>query len=173
MGFLDALTADAYPRDSQGRRVFAPYGLRGKAYILPPERAAQIAQVQRRVFLSYFVALLFAGVAIGPWAVVGVGVVSIAGVVVGVAYATRGLEQSQERPSISRDERVNQGLRAMGRPTMFAICFGGAAFAVAGISLLLRGERNVAVWFITLYGALVAVLYGRRLGTLRAVPPAT
>jgi hypothetical protein len=171
MGFLEALTADAYPRDSQGRRVYEPFGRRGKAYILPPERAVHLALLQRRVFQLY-VALLVAGLIFGPWALAAIGLLSIAGVFAGFAYTTRGLEESAERPTLAREERVRRGLDAMGRPTMYALCLGGATSAAVGASLLLRGERTVAVWFITLYGVLVAILYGRQLGRPRATPPA-
>jgi hypothetical protein len=173
MGFLDALTADAYPRDSQGRRVFAPFGQKGRAYILPPERAARLAYFQRRLFQVYVVALLVAGLAFEPWALATVGLLSIAGIFMGLAYSTRGLEESSERPTLTREERVSRGLRAMGRPTMVALCLGGLTSAAVGASLLLRGERSVAVWFITLYGLLVAVLYGRQLARPPVMPPAT
>src|SRR3954452_15178494 len=105
MGFLDALTADAYPRDSQGRRIYAPFGQRGKAYILPAERAAQLAVLQRRTFQLYIVALLAAALLFGPWALAMVGLLSIAGIFAGFAYTTRGLEESAERPTLSREER--------------------------------------------------------------------
>ena len=172
MGFLDALTADQYPRDSQGRRIFAPYGRRGKAYILPPERAAQYARLQRRFFLAFFVVLVIAVVAFGPWAVLAVGLLWIAWVFVGIAHVTRGLEESTERPSLSSEQRRDRRFRAMGRPTMYAFFLGGTAVAVVGAVLLLRGERGVSVWFITLYGALVAILYARQLRKNRGVPPA-
>jgi hypothetical protein len=99
-----------------------------------------------------------------------VGLLSMAGFVAGLAHATRGLEESAERPTLAREERVRRGLRAMGRPTMFALCLGGATAAAVGTSLLLRGERGVAVWFITLYGVLVAILYGRQLGKPHIAP---
>jgi hypothetical protein len=174
MGFLDALTADAYPQDSMGRRVFAPYGLRGKAYILPPERAALLARMYRRGFKLYVAALLLAGWVLGPWSVVVVGLLGVAGVFGANAYAVRGLEVSREHPpALPREERVARAMLAMGRPTMLALCLGGAAFAVAGASLLLRGQRSVAVWFLTFYGALVSLLYARKLSNLSGMPPAT
>ena len=108
MGFLDALTADAYPRDSQGRRVFEPFGQRGKAYILPPERAARLSLLLRRLLQLYVVALLVAGITFGPWAVAAVGLLSIAGGFAGLAYSTRGLEESAERPTLTREERVGR-----------------------------------------------------------------
>jgi hypothetical protein len=174
MGFLDSLTADAYPRDSMGRRVFTPYGRRGNAYILPPERAALLARLYRRGFQFYVAALVLAGFVLGPWSVVMVGLLGVAGVLGSNAYAIRGLEVSAERPpALAREERVARAMSAMGRPTMLALCLGGAAFAVGGASLLLRGERSVAVWFLTLYGALVSILYARKLSIPSGIPPAT
>jgi membrane protein implicated in regulation of membrane protease activity len=172
MSFLDALTADAYPRDSQGRRVIAPYGRRGKAFVLPPERATEIALVQRRAYRLY-VAALIAGGFIAPWAVLVVAVLTMVCVPLGFAYVTHGLEESTERPDHSREERVKRGLQAMGRPTMLVLCLGGAAMAIGAASLLLRGERSAAVWFLTIYGAIVAALYARRLGLAGTQPPAT
>jgi len=163
MGYLDALTADAYPRDSLGRRIFEPYGRRGKAYILPDERAAQIARGTRRFFPSCFVALLVAAFVWGPRGIVTVFLLGVAAIVVGTSYATRGLKLSSERPTLSLAERRKIGLAAMGLPTMYTICLVGAAMAIAGASLLIKGERNFAAWFFTFYGALMCVLYGRRL----------
>jgi hypothetical protein len=173
MGFLDALSADTYPRDSRGRRVFEPYGRRGKAYILPDERADQIARFARRFFPWYFVALFAAAFGLGPWGVAAVFLLLIAAMVVATEYATRGLELSSERPAMSVGERRKIGLAAMGRPTMYAICLGAAAVTVVGASLLFRGERNFGVWFLTFYGALICVLYGWRLSGAREVPPAS
>jgi len=174
MGFLDALAADAYPRDSQGRRVYAPYGQRGKAFILPPEQAERLTRFTRRYFQLYFAAVLISGVAFGPWAVVTVGILWIAGYILGIAYMTRGLESATDRPSLPRDERVRRGMSAMGRPTMCAICLGGAALAMGGAWLLLRGDRNLAVWFLTAYGALVSLLYAYQLSRPIIIgPPAT
>jgi uncharacterized membrane protein len=163
MGFLDALTADAYPRDSQGRRVWAPYGARGKAYILPTERAERRAGSLRLWFRLFFVALLVGAIAAGPWGIWLVAVIGIIGGFVEPSVASRGLEESTERPTLSRDERVRRSMHAMGRSTMVAICLGGAASAVAGMWLLIRGERSIAVWFITTYGGVIAGLYARQL----------
>lgn len=174
MGFLDSLTADAYPRDSMGRRVFTPYGRRGNAYILPPERAALLARIYRRGFQFYVAALLLAGFGLGPWGVVVVCLLGVAGLLGGNAYAVRGLGVSAERPpALTREERAARAISAMGRPTMLALCVGGAAFAVGGASLLLRGERGVAIWFLTLYGAFVSILYARKLRMPSEIPPAT
>src|SRR5258705_10132712 len=162
MGFLDALTTDAYPRDSQGRRIFAPYGGRGKVYILPTERADQLVQFQRLSLPLYLVSLLIAGIAWGPWALLVVGLLWIVGFFAQLRFVTRGLEEASERPSLPREERVRRSMQAMGQPTMLAICLAGAASAIAGCWLLLQDQRSVAAWFITLYGALVAALYGRQ-----------
>jgi len=173
MGFFDALTADAYPRDSHGRRVFAPYGRRRKAYVLPDERAEQLRRFHRRGFQGYFVALLGAALAFGPWAVLAVGVFWMTGLLVGLHIMTRGLEEATERPVLPRDERVRRGMRAMGRPTMYFICLAGAGSATVGAAFLVRGERSVSLWFITLYGAAVAILYARQLTRADTIPPTT
>jgi len=172
MGFLDALTADHYPRDSLGRRVFEPYGRHGKAYILPDERAAQIARGTRRFFPSCFVAFVVAPFVWGPLGIAAVFLLGVAAIVVGTSYATRGLELSSERPALSLAERRKIGLAAMGRPTMYVICLGAAVTAIVGSSFLIRGERNFAAWFFTFYGALISLLYGWRLSRHREVPPA-
>ena len=163
MGFLDALPADAYPRDSLGRIVIAPYGRRGKAFIVPPERAIQIRRFQRQYFLAYFVALVIAGLTFGPWALWVVAALWMVGFFAGIAYVTHGLEEASERPTLSREERVNRTVQAMGRPTMYVICVGGASFALGGGWLLQRGQRSIAIWFITMYGLLVAALYASKL----------
>lgn len=173
MGFLDALTADAYARDSQGRRIFAPYGRRGRAYVLPDARTHELARFQRRWFQLYIVALLAAGAAVGPWAVLAVGGAWILVYVVGLRYVARGLEEASERPILPRDERVRRGMRVMGRPTMIAICASGAGSAIFGASLLLRNGRNLGAWFIMIYGVLVTILYTRQLTKIDDIPSAT
>jgi hypothetical protein len=173
MGFLDALTADAFPLDSQGRRVLTPYGTRGKAFILPPERVGPLAKFQRRFLQAYLVALLVGGLAAGPWGIVLVGALWMAGCFVGITRFTRDLEESSERPTRGREERVGIAARAMGRPTMYVVCLAGAASAAWGGWLIGRGQRGLAIWFLTLYGLVIAILYGWRLARTPSAPPAT
>jgi hypothetical protein len=171
MGFLDALTADAFPLDSQGRRVLTPYGARGKAFILPPERVGPLTQFQRRFFQAYVVALLVGGLAVGPWAILVVSALWMAGFFVGITRFTRGLEETSERPTRAREERVGIFVRAMGRPTMYVVCLAGAASAVGGAWLIGRGQQGPAIWFLTLYGLVIAILYAWRLAQAPSVPP--
>jgi hypothetical protein len=173
MGFFDALTADAFPRDSQGRSVLAPYGRRGKAFILPTERAPQLARIQRRFFVSFLIALVGAAIMVGPRGILAVGVLWILGFVVGISYFTGGLEESAERPTMPRAQAVDRAMRAMGRRTMWALCLAGAASAAVGVWLLLRGEHGLAIWFIAVYSTVVSVLYAWKLYQMRTTRPAT
>ena len=172
MSFLDALTADAWPRDTEGRRVLAPYGTRGKAFILPEDRALQLARIQRRYFSGFFLALAAAFI-LGPWGILAVSALGIAGILVGTALFTRGLQESSERPTMPRAQAVDRAMRAMGRPTMVAFSLAGAAASAAGVWWLLRGERGLAIWFLTFYGSIVCLLYASKLRRLHVIPPAT
>lgn len=172
MGFLDALTADAWPRDTLGRRVFAPFGMRGRAYILPAERATQLARRQRRYFVALFLAM-GAALFVGPWGILTVAMLGIGGFLVLLSVSTNGLEESTERPTMPRAEAVDRAMHAMGRPTMWAICLAGAATCTSGTWWLLRGERGVAIWFLTIYGAVVCLLYAWKLFRFGIASPAT
>src|SRR5215212_5368723 len=66
VGYLDAYTANTFRTDPQGRLVLAPFGRRGKAYFVPPDRAEAFARFQRRYLALAFVALPGAAFALGP-----------------------------------------------------------------------------------------------------------
>jgi hypothetical protein len=173
MGLLDAITADVFPRDSQGRIVLAPYGRRGKAFILPAEWLPVIRRLQRRYFQALFVAVPVATLLAGPWGSFAVFVLWTVGQLIGIAYVTKGLEESIERPTVSRSVAVDHWMRAMGRPTMWAICVAGALTAGGGAWLLSHGQRGIASWFLALYGTLVCLLYASKLYRTRGTERAT
>ena len=163
MGYLDALTANTYRLDSEGRRVLVPFGRWGKAYIVPPDRAEAFARSLRWMYVLSMVALLATPFVFGlfiMWAVVVP--LFVAATVARFWLFTRGLEIAAEVPELNRKEAIGRAVVAMGPRTIAAVCLGAAALAVLCATLLARGLHSVALWALLAYFAVVSVLYAVR-----------
>jgi hypothetical protein len=168
MGYLDGLTANMYRTDSHGRSVLVPFGRWGKAYLVPPDRAEAFARFQRRYLAVTMAGILASAIAFGlviMWAVVLP--LCIAGNVAAFWHFIRGLEIAPEVPPLNRREAISRAARAMGARTLAAVCLGATTLTLLCAAFLAYGVRSLALWALTAYFALVAVLYAVRWRQLR------
>lgn len=174
MGYLDAIGANTFRPDSQGRLVFAPRGRRGRAYIVPSEQAAAYLRFQRRYYLAMFVALPLAVVLLqSVWAVGGVGLVWLAGFYLKLWSFTRRLESAAERPEVTRVEAIDRAARSMGARTLAVVAVLGAAMAAASIWVLTENPRSIGAWIGAVYFTGVTLLYVLRWRQVRRRRAAT
>jgi len=162
VSYLDAFTANTFRTDAQGRLVFAPYGKRGKAYLVPEASARALNRFLRGYFALMMVAL---GAAVllarHPAVIALVAAAWLAGYFAKLAHFTRGLPTVPEVPDLEREEAIRRVARAMGQRTIAAICAGSALLAFLCGSLAVKAP-GIALYFLTAYFAFVALLYAVR-----------
>jgi len=163
VGYLDALIANTYRTDSKGRRVLVPFGRRGKAYVVPPERAQGFLNSLRWMYGVSMVLILASPFVFGLL-IMWTAVVPLVIVVSAARFwlFTRGLELADEVPKLNRADAIDRAVGAMGARTIAAICIAAALLVMICGTLLARGVRSVALWVLMAYFAVVAVLYAVR-----------
>ena len=168
MTYLDALTANTYRTDSQGRRVLVPFGRWGKAYLVPAERAEELVRFQRRYLVVVTVGIVISIFVFHPlitwWVVLPL---SFLGLVAKYWHFTRELEVTIEVPPRNRENARDQALRAMGSRTVAAVCIGATLLALICALLLARRVQSNALWVLMLYFLFIAALYARLWRRLR------
>jgi hypothetical protein len=160
MGYLDALAASTFRTDSSGRLVIVPFGRRGKAYLVPPERARSFAQFQRWFYGLVLIGIVTGTIAFSP--LVTFAVVLPFSLAVYSAYLwrfTRRLETAPEVPDLSRKEAVDRNMRAMGTRTIATVCLAAGLMAALSIFLLFAKGFSILSLASSAYFGLVAVLY--------------
>ena len=173
MGYLDALTANTFRTDAEGRLVFVPFRRR-RGYLVTPERAATFDRVQRRFWVIMFLVLPASVVAFRTaWAMVLVCLIGIGAYMAGLWHFTRGLESAPQVPAITRSEAAMRVGRAMGSRMTGGLAIAATLLAGGGGWLLIVGLRTWAAWGLTAYFLLLAILYSRQWLRLRHAARAT
>ena len=72
MSFLEDLIAKAFRKDSRGRLTLAPYGPRGKVYVVPPDRVKKYTRFMSRFYASLAGAIVLGALIFGTRVLVGV-----------------------------------------------------------------------------------------------------
>lgn len=162
MGYLEALTANSFRTDAEGRLILVPFRRR-RGYVVPPERAAAFTRAQRRFWLLLFLAIPASALVFrSAMALLIVGLLGLVVYLGALWLFTRTLEPAPEVPVISRAEAVARVTHAMGARTAGVIALGSGMLALGGVALLAAGLRAWGVWGLTAYFTLVAVLYARQ-----------
>src|SRR5688572_16399025 len=102
MGYFDALTSSAFKTAEDGKRLFFPYGVMARGYVLASEQDYQRLQRQVRLYMIVTLVLIIGASATSNYLWAGIiAVVLIAFYVVWASFAVRGLTPSDERLSLT------------------------------------------------------------------------
>jgi hypothetical protein len=103
MGYFDALTSGAFKTDKDGRRLFFPWGVLGRGYVLASERDYERLQRQIKIYIIVALVLIIGTGLLEAyiWSVIAVALLT-AFYVVWAKYLLRGLQPSDERLSLER-----------------------------------------------------------------------
>jgi hypothetical protein len=166
MGYFDILINEYFKAAQDGRRLFFPWGILGRGYIIPSERDYVRLQRQIKIFnavalvliigvsslVSYFVSFSVAALVIS----FGFAALVIVFYAVWSRYLRRGLQQSDER--LSFQESTRSRAHALGPVALWVVEIGALAFVGDGIFLLIVDPRRwpVALFTIVCFGLVAA-----------------
>ena len=135
MGYFDALTSSYFKTAQDGRKLFFPWGVLGRGYIVDSEQAYERLRRQIKVFTLIGLVLIFGASALARYvAALVIAAVFIVFYVVWSPFLLRGLQQSNEKLSLE-ESMTSQGGRLLG---IIAL-----AFVVLGIVILVRLLRSM------------------------------
>jgi hypothetical protein len=172
-GYFNALTSGYFKTTEDGRRLFYPWGVLGRGYVIPSAEA--YGRLHRRITIYQIVAMvLVVGAVAGGFYIAAF---VIAALLIGfyVAWTSqllRGLERSEER--LSFDESMATRARAFGAGWLWFLEGISLLFVAAGVGMLFTepGQWPVALAstaFFAFCAAMIArMLVLRRRGAGRA-----
>lgn len=175
MGYFEALAASSFTADSEGRRIFFPWGVLGKGYVIPTEdeyerlRATLVRTYQVLFPATVLLAVLFRSWM--PWVLFALPSLFVLGYPIWVRRATSGWNQSAQRLSL-RQSIANQA-QHHSRPFLWFLFIGGLVFVAGGLWLIAVHRWYVGIASISLFG-FGAVLFLRMLvvqGRIRSANP--
>jgi hypothetical protein len=159
MGYFDALTSSAFKTTADGGRLFFPYGIIGRGYVLPSEHAYQRLQRQAKAFMIVALASII-GASVGRTYLVSglIVVVLTAFYVIWSQLAVRGLAASDERLSLR--ESVTTQAVTHNATMLWAMQIVSSLFVVVGVVLVVTGSENLLVGLaaIAFFGLCAVVL---------------
>jgi hypothetical protein len=167
MGFFDGPTEAAVRLDSEGRRLFSPFGRFGKTYVLPATREAHL----RRFFKFYygaFLALIVISLNMIPASYCFAFLVPLAivGAYLKYWHFARTLTVTTAVPADSRREQQRRMVGAIGRPALLFTLIGSLGFVAAGLWFIRLGQLTTGLTTCTFFGlcALSATWQLRKMG---------
>jgi hypothetical protein len=163
VGYFDALTSGAFKSAPDGRRLFFPYGVIGRGYVLPSEEAYQRLYGQLKTFTIVALVLIIGASALLAflWAAV-IAVLLILFYGAWASYAVRRLAPSDER--LSLQESMSTQAVTHNAAMLWATEIGSLVFVAAGVFMLLTSpdSRLIALVSIGFFGV-CAVAFARML----------
>jgi Ca2+/Na+ antiporter len=163
MGYFDALTSSAFKTGKDGGRLFFPWGVLGRGYVLASERDYERLQRQIKAYMIVTLVLIVGTVVLQAylWSVIAVALL-IAVYVIWVMYLLRGLQPSDERLSLE-ESMTSQAVRH-NATVLWLMQIGSLIFVAAGILMLVLEPGN---WLIalasTVFFGLCAAVFARML----------
>ena len=157
MGYFDALTSSSFKAGQDGRKLFFPWGVLGRGYIIDSD---QRYDELRRLIKGYTIISLVS--VIGSSSLLGtVASFVVVGLLIGfysiwMLYLLRDLRPSDERLSL-RESTTSQA-KAHNLVVLWLLEIGALAFVVAGIVIFVVDPRNrlVAVASTLFFGLCAA-----------------
>jgi len=146
MGYFDALTSSSFKRASDGRRLFFPYGILGRGYIIDSEQAYETLRRRIKAFIVAGLVLIIGASALqGLAGAFFIAALSIAFYVIWARFLLRGLQQSDEK--LSLEESMTSQAITHSAVGLWLLGIGALAFVGLGILMLIADSRN---WLMVL-----------------------
>jgi hypothetical protein len=171
VGYFDALTSSSFKTAPDGRRLFFPYGVLGRGYVLGSEQEYERLRWQIKIFTIVTLVLILAAAGMRAFWVAGVvTALLIAFYLVWVRFLLRGLQPTDER--LSLEESMTSQARTHNVAMLWAMEILSLLFVAGGVLMLALDPGNwlLALASIGFFGA-CAVAFARML-VLRGRQPA-
>ena len=147
MGYFDALTSSYFKTEPDGRRLFFPWGVLGRGYVLASERDYERLRGQLKAYTIVTLILTIGAAALHSYVgAIIVGVALIAFYLVWAQFLLRGLPQSDERLSLE-ESMTSQGL-AHNAAMLWLLEILSLVFVAAGLFILSADPDN---WLMGLF----------------------
>ena len=150
MGYFDALTSSYFKVAQDGRKLFFPWGVLGRGYVIASEQDYNRLRTQLKVYTIVALVLIIATAGLQRYlGALAVGAALIGCYLIWLPFLLRGLQPSDER--LSLNESLAAQARAHGTAGLWLLEAAALAFVIAGIVVLVLDPDN---WFVALAGIL-------------------
>jgi hypothetical protein len=163
MGYFDALTSSSFKTAKDGRTLFCPWGILGRAYVIPSEDDLQRLHRGVKTFMVIALPLVWAAVAFKGM-VAGLIALPVTTIpyVIWVTVECRRLEPSDEKMSL--DESLERQARHHGVPTLVLLLIASLIFVWLGVLMfLVDPSKRLLGGTTVLFFGLAGVVFGRML----------
>ena len=144
MGYFDALTSGAFKTTQDGRRLFFPWGVLGRGYVLASEQDYDRLHRQIKIYIIVALALVIGTMTLQVYAAAAVTALLIAGYAAWARHTVRGLNPSDE--TLSLDESMTSQAITHHAAFLWAAVVVSLLFVVAGIVMLVLDPEE---WLTT------------------------
>jgi hypothetical protein len=158
MGYFDALTSSYFKTGQNGSKLFFPWGVLGRGYLIPSDEGYERLRGQLKIYTIVSLVLIIATSALGNYlGAVAFGVALIIFYALWTRVLLRGLVPTDERLSFN-DSMTSQSLHH-GPVVLWALEAVSLIFVVTGLFILVADRDNwiVALASIVFFGACAAV----------------
>jgi hypothetical protein len=146
MGYFDALASSSFKIAQDGRRLFFPYGVLGRGYVIDSEQDFKRLERQIKIFMIVSLIVLIGFCSLGSY----LQSIVIAAVLIGFHavwawHLTRRLQRSDERLSLK--ESTASQARAHSALSLWLLEIGSLALVCSGILMFFIDPENRLVAF--------------------------
>jgi hypothetical protein len=132
MGYLDAVTSGYFKTTQDGSKLFFPWGVSGRGYVVASEQHFERLQRQFKFFWALSFVLIIGSSSLPPhWGAFAIGALVIVYYAIWMQFLLRRLRPSQERLSLK--ESMAAVARAHSDRSLWLSVIGALAFVGAGI----------------------------------------
>jgi drug/metabolite transporter (DMT)-like permease len=158
MGYFDALAASNFKTTPDGRRLFYPWGIWGRGYLIPSDEHYErlLGRIKTYTMVSLVLVIAMVVVLKGLWAVLGAAVLMVF-YAAWVPSLVRGLQPTDEKLTMS--ESMATQARTHSAPTLWALLVVALLFVAIGIGMLAFQPREwlIAAVIIVFFGLCAAI----------------
>jgi len=157
VGYFDAVTSSCFKTAADGRKLFFPWGVMGRGYVIASERNYQRLRWQCKTYIIVGFVLLFAANLFGfLWGLVAAALL-IAGYIGWTRYLLPDLPVSNE--TLSLNESMKSQALAHNGWVLWLLTVCSLVFVIGGIAMIIIDPRNwlTGVGGIAFFGLCAAV----------------
>lgn len=158
MGYFDGMTDGNFKTDSKGRKVFYPWGIIGKGYVLPnKETEERVRTSTKRFFTVTFISMMAVGLIFNWLYAFGIIIVAFMWYVFLNQVTLKGLETAAE--SLSIKESYANSAQSHNSPMLWFSFIGSLLLVALGAIIWITGKAALGITTILLF-ALNAIATG-------------
>jgi predicted lysophospholipase L1 biosynthesis ABC-type transport system permease subunit len=158
MGYFDALTSAYFKTAQDGRKLFFPWGMWGRGYVIPSEQDDARLRRQMKAFTVISLALIVGVVSVQTWPwILALCALIVVFQLFWTRHLARGLQPSSER--LSMTESITAQARAHGPVGLWVLEIASLVFVAGGLIILIADPDNwmIALGTIAFFGLCAAV----------------